>query len=331
MRPFTPLFGNPHLLTIAGNFWPRKIDEEAFPAKRRLYKVDGQNTVVVLEHQPQAKRKGQVVFLHGLEGSANAGYILSFAQEALKRGFAVHRKNLRTCGATENLCQTMYHSGLTGDTELIVRSIRAETKDPIFLVGFSLGGNVALKLAGELGDTDLLSGVCAVSTPIDLAACVRSLGKPSNLIYSRRFLRRLCERIERKNKLTPGSYDTTELKSIRSIWEFDDKFTAPLFGFGTADNYYRTQSAQNYLDSIQIPSLVITGKDDPLVPFEIYKTSAFERNPALTLLAVDQGGHLGFLSRNRPRFWLDQVGMDWIEQVRDSILPRQRPMVNTVR
>ena len=225
----------------------------------------------------------------------------------------------------------MYHSGLTGDTELIVRSIRTETQDPIFVVGLSLGGNVALKLAGELGDTDLLSGVCAVSTPIDLAACVRALGKPSNFIYSRRFLRRLRERIERKSKLTPGSYDTTELKSVRSIWEFDDKFTAPLFGFGTADNYYRTQSAQNYLASIRIPTLVITGKDDPLVPFEIYKNPVFERNPALTLLAVDHGGHLGFLSRNRPRFWLDQVGMDWIEQVRDSMLSRQGPMINTIR
>ncbi len=271
--------------------------------------------MVALEHQPLEPARGQIVLLHGLEGSAEAGYFASFAQEALVRGYGVHRLNMRTCGGTEDLCETMYHSGLTGDTKFILEQL----KQPIFLVGFSLGGNVALKLAGELGQNDLLAGVCAVSTPIDLAACVRAIDKPSNILYSRRFLKRLRERVRRMNMRVPQAYSLLGLDDVRTIWEFDDRFTAPLFGFGTAANYYGTQSATNYLDSIRVPTLVISAKDDPLVPFEIYRHRAFQNNPALTLLATNHGGHLGFLARRKPRFWLDGVALDWIDSVRSSL------------
>jgi predicted alpha/beta-fold hydrolase len=312
---FWPISSNPHLLTIAGNFWPRKIDEQRFPAVRKQYSIAPGITVVALEHQPLEPARGQIVLLHGLEGSAEAGYFASFAQEALVRGYGVHRLNMRTCGGTEDLCETMYHSGLTGDTKFILEQL----KQPIFLVGFSLGGNVALKLAGELGQNDLLAGVCAVSTPIDLAACVRAIDKPSNILYSRRFLKRLRERVRRMNMRVPQAYSLLGLDDVRTIWEFDDRFTAPLFGFGTAANYYATQSATNYLDAIRVPTLVISAKDDPLVPFEIYRHRAFQNNPALTLLATNHGGHLGFLARRKPRFWLDGVALDWIDSVRSSL------------
>jgi predicted alpha/beta-fold hydrolase len=207
----------------------------------------------------------------------------------------------------------MYHSGLTSDTRVILERLRR--RGPLFLVGFSLGGNVALKLAGELGETDLLSGVCAISTPIDLAACVRCLDKRSNILYARRFLGRLCDRVRRKSRLAPDLYSPAGLDEIGTIWEFDDRFTAPLFGFGTAANYYATQSAARYLDAIRVPTLVICAKDDPLVPFEIYGHPAFRSNPALTLLATEHGGHLGFLSRRKPRFWVDRTALDWIESI----------------
>jgi predicted alpha/beta-fold hydrolase len=254
---FEPLFRNPHVATIAGNFWPRKIDEERFPAFRREYCIDSRTTVVAFEHQPTNAPHGQIVFLHGLEGSAAAGYVVSFAQEALVRGYSVHRLNLRTCGDTEELCETMYHSGLTGDTKVVLERLQERGLGPNFLVGFSLGGNVALKLAGELGDTGLLAGVCAISTPIDLAACVRTIDKPANILYARRFVSRLRDRVRRKSKLTPDLYLTVGLDEVKTIWEFDDRFTAPLFGFGTAANYYATQSAMNYLDAIRVPTLVI--------------------------------------------------------------------------
>lgn len=311
--PFEPLFSNPHLLTIAANFWPREIDLLRFPAARRAYQIDSRTTVVAFEHHPPTASRGHIVFLHGLEGSANAGYILSFAQAALERGFSVHRLNLRTCGGTEELCETMYHSGLTSDTRVVLERLHQQTDAPLFLVGFSLGGNVTLKLAGELGDTPLLAGACAISTPIDLAACVRAIDKPSNFLYARRFLSRLRERVRRKSKLTPHLYKTAGLDQVASIWQFDDLFTAPLFGFGTAANYYATQSAVRYLDAIRTPTLLICAKDDPLVPYTLYSHPALESNPALSLLATEHGGHVGFLSRHKPRFWLDQASLEWIE------------------
>ena len=208
----------------------------------------------------------------------------------------------------------MYHSGLTSDTHAVLRTIKNDRKQPIFIVGFSLGGNVALKLAGELGKTQLLDGVCAVSPPIDLAACVRAIDKRSNTLYARRFLDRLRTRIERKSRLAPHLYSSEGLNTVKTIWQFDDRYTAPLFGFGNAANYYATQSAINFLDAIRIPTLIITAQDDPMVPFEIFSHPAFRSNPALQLVATKHGGHLGFLSRYKPRFWIDSFTLHWIEE-----------------
>jgi predicted alpha/beta-fold hydrolase len=313
-RPFKPLVRNAHLLTIAANFWPREIDEIRFPPHRHVYHTDANTGILVLEHQPP-EAKGQILLLHGLEGSSDAGYFKSFAQEALLRGFGIHRSNMRTCGGTETLSETMYHSGLTSDTHFILEQIHRKHPRPLFLVGFSLGGNVALKLAGELGENHLLAGVCAISTPIDLAACVRTLDQPSNRIYARRFLKRLKERIRLKARISPHLYSDGDLDAVTGIWEFDDRYTGPLFGFGNAANYYRTQSSQNFLDAIRTPSLVIHAQDDPLVPASTYQHDAFAENPYLKLLLLEHGGHLGFLSREKPRFWLDGVVLDWMEQV----------------
>jgi predicted alpha/beta-fold hydrolase len=316
LRPdFTPLFRNPHLSTIAGNFWQRTLDEQRYPVTRKLYKVDKQTTIVSLEQQPVVPPRAQIAFLHGLEGSAEAGYIKSFSQTALERGFGVHRLNLRTCGGTEDLCETMYHSGLTSDAHSILQTIKDAWRQPVLVIGFSLGGNVVLKLAGELGETQLLQGVCAVSPPIDLAVCVRAIDKPSNILYARRFLDRLRKRIERKSRLAPHLYSSDGLHTVKTIWQFDDRYTAPLFGFGTAANYYATQSASNFLDAIRVSTLVITAEDDPLVPFEIFRHPAFERNSSLRLVATKHGGHLGFLSRYKPMFWMDWFALNWAEEI----------------
>jgi len=314
-REFRPLFANPHLATIAGNFWPREIDAARFPATERDYHINPNTTIRVLEHQPGQRPRGQFVFVHGLEGSADAGYIKSMAQAALERGFGVHRTNLRSCGGTEHLSDTMYHSGLTSDTRFILEKIRQRFDGIVVVVGFSLGGNVTLKLAGELGAGGPLSAACAISTPIDLAACVRTLDRPANCLYANRFLSRLKARVVRKSQLAPALYAVAGIDEVRTIWDFDDRFTGPLFGFGDAGNYYRTQSAQNFLADIHVPTLVIQAKDDPLIPFSVYEHGAFRTNPFLELLAVARGGHLGFLSRQKPRFWLDAVVLDWAERL----------------
>ena len=280
------------------------------------YEIDSETTVLAFEHQPRCPSRGQIVLLHGLEGSADAGYIKSLSQAALLRGFGVHRLNLRTCGGTENLCQTMYHSGLTEDTWTVIRRLKKRFEEPVFLVGFSLGGNVALKLAGEYNCDPFLTGICSISAPIDLASSVRAIDKFENILYARRFLNRLKGRIRRKSLISPGLYQADGLEGIRSIWQFDDHFTAPLFGFGSAAHYYATQSAQNYLAKIRIPGLLITAKDDPLVPFRIYEQcSPLHANPTLRLVAPKRGGHLGFLSRLPNRFWVDGIILGWIDRL----------------
>ncbi|HYP15465.1 MAG TPA: alpha/beta fold hydrolase [Bryobacteraceae bacterium] len=319
MHEFAPLFRNPHILTILANFANRRLDTLRFPVEERLYRTEPNAQVLVHSHQPSQQPLGQILMVHGLEGSSNAGYMRSMSQLALEQGYGVHRTNMRSCGGTESLCSTMYHAGLTGDTMSLLQQIREDRGGPLFLIGYSLGGNVALKLAGELGGdgSRLLEGVCAISTPIDLAASVRKMSRRQNFIYERRFLARLKDRIRRRAVSMPGVYDLQALEQARSVYEFDDKITAPFFGFGTAANYYATQSSNQFLDQIRVPTLLVQAKDDPLIPFESFDHPAIRSNANIRLLAVEHGGHLGFLSSRTPRFWVDRVILHWIDEVRN--------------
>ena len=286
----------------------------------RLHQTEPDVQILVHSQRPVGEALAEIILVHGLEGSSDAGYARSLAQAALSAGFAAHRFNMRSCGGTENLSgKTLYHSGQTSDLLSVLRAVKVRA--PVFLAGFSLGGNVVLKLAGELGEqaNGLIAGVTAVSTPIDLAACARRLQARSNFIYSNRFLKRLKQRIRLKERLTPGSFSLDGLDRVRSVFEFDDKFTARAFGFGTADNYYATQSANQFLERIRVPTLLVQAKDDPLVPFGVYNHPAFLNNPCLRLLPVDHGGHLGFISKTKPRFWLDEVLVQWMEKVRNKV------------
>jgi predicted alpha/beta-fold hydrolase len=321
LRPFVPILRNAHLLTIAGNYWPRYLDTERFPVQERRYCTEPGVQVLVHSQFPD-NPAAHLIVVHGLEGSSAAGYACSLAQAALESGYAVHRFNMRSCGGMEALCgNTLYHSGQTCDVLAVARELRTTYSAPIYLCGFSLGGNVVLKLAGELGTgaSELISGVVAVSTPIDLAACVRRLRLKSNFLYANRFLKRLKQRIRVKARLTPGLFDLGRLGSVRTIFEFDDLYTAPFFGFRGADHYYETQSAQNFLDRIAVPALLVQAQDDPLIPFEIYRHPAFSRNPNLTLLAPEHGGHLGFISKHKPRLWLDGVLIKWLQAARNKL------------
>jgi uncharacterized protein len=318
LEPFVPLFRNPHLLTIAGNYWPRPADPLRFPITAKLYETEpGVQVLVHSQYQADRPYSGAVahlVLVHGLEGSSDAGYARSLSHRALERGLAVHRFNMRSCGGTEHLSgKVLYHSGQTSDLLFFIRQIGGGA--PVILTGFSLGGNVVLKLGGELGESarGWIAGIAAVSTPIDLAACARQLQRPSNALYSRRFLKRLEQRILSKERQYPGLFRLEDLARVRSIYDFDDLFTARSFGFGTADNYYATQSSNQFLERIRVPTLLVQAKDDPMIPFEVYQHPAFARNPNLRLIAVEHGGHLGFVARNKPRLWLDGALVEWIE------------------
>ncbi len=172
---------------------------------------------------------------------------------------------MRTCGGTEHLCQTLYHAGLTSDLLAVLRESRNEGRAPAFLAGFSLGGNVVLKLAGEMGESarDFVQGVCTVSAPLDLAACARRIGERDNRLYEARFVRAMRKRLR-----ATGRYRRDEFSDLRSVVELDDRFTAPSFGFGNAANYYRTQSAVAFLAGVRVPALLIQAKDDTFVPLK---------------------------------------------------------------
>lgn len=240
----------------------------------------------------------------------------SMAWNVLQAGYTVHRVNIRGCGGTEGWCQTLYHAGLTSDLRAYLESIRGQ--GPITLVGYSLGGNVSLKLAGESG-TGLLHSVAAVSTPLDLAACVEALGKPSNYLYQQRFVSRMRDRLAERRRLQPKAFTPifaqTDVDAIRTVFEFDDRITAPHFGFGDARNYYKTQSSQNFLASIGVPALLLTAQDDPLVPYAVYGHPAIKENPWIQLLAPKHGGHVAFLARRAPRFWADEAILEWRAQI----------------
>jgi predicted alpha/beta-fold hydrolase len=309
--PFAPVFSNPHLLTILGHYWPRHYDAARYPMERRLIRTDEHTQVLVQTQRPAGDPLGEVVLLHGLEGGGDAGYMRSMAWRALEAGFVAHRFHMRTCGGTESLCRTLYHAGLTSDLRAFLEQTNAPGRGrPVFLIGFSLGGNVCLKLAGELGETNLIDGVCAISTPIDLRACARRIGQRDNRLYERRFVERMKRRLA-----ATGRYSPADLRDARSLYEIDDRITAPSFGFRDAEEYYATQSAKNFLDRIRVPALVIQAKDDTFIPFETFHHPAFATSPNLRLLATEHGGHLGFIARAGQRFWVDEAAMEFVGSV----------------
>lgn len=305
LPPFVPLFRNPHLQTVAAHYWRRPDSDRRWPVERRLFRTAPDAQVLVESQRPEGTARGEVVMVHGLEGSSRAAYMGSLAAAALEAGFAAHRFNLRTCWGTENLSRTLYHAGLTGDLAAVLRTMRSEGRAPAVLVGFSLGANVSLKLAGELGAEGpaLMGGVCGVSAPIDLETCARTIGEPRNRLYERRFVRRMQARL-----LATGRFKRADLEGLRSLVEIDDRITAPSFGFGNAENYYRTQSARMFLSAIRVPALLIQAQDDPLVPFAMFRGLP----SGIQLAAPEHGGHVGFLARGRGRFWADIAAMAWV-------------------
>ena len=306
MPPFRPLFRSPHLQTILSHYWSRPASEGEFPIEARYFRTEPDVQVLVESQRPAGESRGDIVMVHGLEGSSRAGYVASLSDAALRAGFVVHRFNMRTCGGTERLCPTLYHAGLTSDLLSVIR----ELGRPVYLVGFSLGGNVVVKLAGELGERGrgILSRVCAVSAPLDLAACSRRMAEADNRIYEWRFVRRMRQRL-----CATGRYRPADFMGLRTVAEIDDRITAPSFGFGDAVNYYHTQSAMRCLEQLRVPVLLIYSKDDTLVPSQTFDDAAVRENPCIECLATDHGGHLGFLGRRPHRFWLDAAIMEWID------------------
>lgn len=312
---FPALFRQGDLATLAANFWPRNLDTARFPGHFDYHRTEPDVQVLAVRHEPAQAPRANLIILHGLEGSHNSGYMLSMAQAALLRGFRVHRLNMRTCGGTEHLAPTLYHAGLTADLKSLVASLVGPTAPPVFLIGYSLGGNVILKAMGEWGDAAPVAAAAAVSTPLDLMACCLRMQESRNWLYSQKFIKSLKARYTRRHHSFPDRFPLAGLEQVASVLEFDDKFTAPAFGFGDASNYYATQSSRAYLAHIRRPTLLIHAADDPLIPLRVYREAGIESNSYLELSLEAHGGHVGFLARGPHRFWAEERAAQWFEKI----------------
>lgn len=307
------LFRHGHAQTLAAYAWPRGFRFYSERDEERFFEVEP--GVKVLAHCRWQTDRGNhptIVVWHGIEGSTASNYMLAMAEKGFRAGFNIVRVNLRNCGGTEHLTPTLYHGGLSEDLRAVVKGlIEREQISQMFLAGFSLGGNLVLKLAGEYGDEPPpeILGVCAVSPSVDLTAAAELILKRSNWIYQQDFVRRLKKRIRTKHELFPELYDISGLEEIRTLKQFDERFTARSHGFANADDYYYRSSSLRVIDRIRIPTLIIHAEDDPFIPFSPLLDPAVVNNPHLLLLATEQGGHVAFISANQKddpdRFWAE--------------------------
>jgi hypothetical protein len=298
--PFQPRFLNGHVQTLYAWLGRRRFPRLPPPVPR-LFEVAADARVLADCHwQARPDAHPTLVLLHGLEGSSHAHYMAGAADKAWAAGWNVVRLNQRNCGGTEHLSRGLYHSGLTDDPRSVIRELVGRDRiGAIAVAGYSLGGNLALKLAGELGDAapPELRAVCAVSPTIDLAVCVRALERPSNYAYQWNFVRHLKARMRRKAAAFPGDFPLEPLRRVRTVRQFDETYTAPHHGFRDADDYYHRASALRVADRIRVPTLVLTAEDDPFVPVDPFRDPALAANPAVTVAVTVHGGHCAFVER----------------------------------
>jgi predicted alpha/beta-fold hydrolase len=235
------------------------------------------------------------ILSHGLEGSSEDGSIRGMATRLQTVRWDVLAWNFRGCGQEANRLVRFYHSGETGDLGAVI-ALAAARYSQIALIGFSLGGNVTLKYLGEGACHPAVIAGIAISVPIDLAASADAIDhRLSNLFYLRRFLGRLVPKVEAKALRFPQRLDASRSRQIRTLREFDDLYTAPIHGFRDAIEYWEKSSASQYLDRINVPTLLLNARDDPFLTPESFPYAVAERNPHLFFEAPEWGGHVGFI------------------------------------
>jgi len=268
-------------------------------------------------HRPSIEGTGTrpvVILIHGMTGCENSTYMRASAAHLLEAGFPVVRVNLRGAGPTRPHCGSHYHAGRSEDLRMMLAALPSSvTEAGMVAVGFSLGGNLLLKYLGEVGSRAAMLAAATVSAPLDLAATSRRIAAPRNAVYQWYFVRE-CQR----EVLAPAAEVTPEERraalEAQSIWQFDERFTAPRNGFEGAADYYRRNSSQLFLDDIAVPTLVLHALDDPIVPSEPYRDYDWRRNRRLVPMLQPKGGHVGFHDR-RGGTWHDRAIQAFFERV----------------
>ena len=328
-KPFAPhaLFRSGHAQTIAAALrLPRRRElrgEEGLYESRTVEVEPGERVLLKCRWRDDRRRAPTLLILHGLEGSSSSLYVLGTAQKAFRAGFNVACMNMRNCGDTEHLSRTLYHSGMTGDIHSVLSEELAgrEGLKEIYLAGFSMSGNMVLRLAGDYGADSprALAGVAAVSPSIDLTGCAERLVRRENAVYRRSFMRSLRRRVRRKSRLYPALYDTRGLWRVRTLRQFDDRITAPHGGFGDAADYYARASSVGVIARIRIPTLILHAADDPLIPAGPFFDPSIAGNPNVLLVLTGRGGHVGFIAGASPhedRRWAENRAVEFCRMMR---------------
>ena len=325
---------NGHLQTIVGNFLPRvdrlpaattelvpvPLPSEmlAVPSAIALDRTLPSKVLCHCHWQGNAQDAVMVVLVHGLEGSSHSQYVIGNANKLFAAGCSVVRMNMRNCGGTDALSPTLYHSGMSGDVKAVLEWLIARGCTRIVLAGYSMGGNLVLKAAGELGNDapQALIGVLAVSPPMDLGESADALHHWTNRIYERRFLRNLLARYGRKVRLYPSVFDPAKTARVRSIRDFDESAMTPYCGFTSADDYYARSGSARVLDAIAVPTLVLHAWDDPFVRMTAPTRAKLQANPHVTLLEPAHGGHCAFLedsAEGYDGYWAERTLLQFVK------------------
>lgn len=301
---------NGHAQTLAGNFLPRRLQ---LPAPDPLQvevdgPVSGYGPTQVLCHchwQPEEVRRERltVVLVHGLEGSSNSQYIVGNSARMLAAGLNVVRMNMRSCGGTDELSPTIYHSGRSDDVGRVLEALVAQQGvEAVALVGYSMGGNLVLRYAGQLGKRAprQLKAVVGVSPLMDLAPSSAALHERQNRLYEWHFLRNMKERVRRRKTMFPRIYGDAHVAKIRTMRDFDNEIVARYGGFRDADDYYASVASSRHAAQLSVPTLIVHALDDPFIRMLPSTREALLANPHVTFVETKHGGHCAFLEESDP-------------------------------
>lgn len=312
-RTYHPAWWIPgaHLRTLWGKLFRRMA---VLPTRSERWETPDGDFVDLQRLAPSAPDRPRLLMLHGLEGSPRSHYVGGLFAEAERRGWGMDLLVFRSCGVEPNRARRFYHSGETTDLAFVLDRIHhAEPDAPLLLAGVSLGGNVLLKFLGERGPSlpNGVLGAATISVPYDLGRGARHLSRGFSRVYERHFLRSLRRKAIAKLAHYPDLVDRDALVAARSLYDFDDRVTAPVHGFESADDYYTRSSSIAFIERITLPTLLLSAADDPFLPREVLDEvrAIARRNPALTLEFVDRGGHVGFVSGRLP--WRPHYYAEW--------------------
>lgn len=287
-----------HTQTIASFLLPRRLSLP--PDEERLIEVEpGVKVLCHCHWQPDRRSALTVMVVHGLEGSSDSGYMLGLTVKGAAMGMNVARYNQRNCGGTDSLSPTLYHSGRSADIAQVAQHfIERDHISRLALAGFSMGGNLVLKLAGEWANQGppQFRAVAAVCPALDLAASADALHLFSNRLYEFYFLRKLRRRLLAKARLFPGKFDPARARGLKSLRDFDDRVTAYYSGFAGASDYYARAAAANVVDRIAVPALILHAANDPFIRILPETRQKIQANPNITFQETADGGHCSFLA-----------------------------------